>query len=295
MVYQNKLVAVIKHNGKILREKDDNVVYLPFLAEYEIFIKNLNSVEAVISISIDGKDILDNQNLVIRANSNCSLEGFLKNNKVSNKFKFIQKTDQIVNYRGDHIDDGIIRIEYRFAKQFYSSVSNTIIEHHHIYNFHPPGCRCRDCNPLWIISPPYYYGTTSIGNSGTFSSSGMTQGPLSINAANGILNHSQGNTPVSANLSNCCNTSINPAFMPEINSDEGITVKGSESDQKFDSAWTPQLEDNSQVVIIRLRGYKGETKVEKPVLVKTKLICSTCGRKSKSNIKYCPECGTFLS
>jgi len=78
MVYQNKLVVVIKHNGKILREKDDNVVYLPFLAEYEIFIKNLNSVEAVISISIDGKDILDNQNLVIRANSNCSLEGLLK-------------------------------------------------------------------------------------------------------------------------------------------------------------------------------------------------------------------------
>jgi len=43
MVYQQKLVAAIKYNGKILRELDNNTVYLPFLAEYQIIVKNLET------------------------------------------------------------------------------------------------------------------------------------------------------------------------------------------------------------------------------------------------------------
>ena len=43
MMYNNKLVAAIKSNGKVLREFGEEV-YIPFGSEYSILIKNLHSV-----------------------------------------------------------------------------------------------------------------------------------------------------------------------------------------------------------------------------------------------------------
>jgi len=59
MVYSKKFVAVIKCNGKILRETSkDNDVILPFGAEYSILLKNLDHRRAVAEVSIDGVDVL---------------------------------------------------------------------------------------------------------------------------------------------------------------------------------------------------------------------------------------------
>ena len=84
--------------------------------------------------------------------------------------------------------------------------------------------------------------------------------------------------------------------MPQfISSDEGITVKGSESSQTMSQIQLSPLEEASHTIILKLRGYDNKDKpLEKPVLVKTKLKCTTCGRTSKSNIRFCPECGTAL-
>ena len=41
MVYNEKLVASVKCNGKVLRE-DKDTVYLPFGSEYSILLKNMN-------------------------------------------------------------------------------------------------------------------------------------------------------------------------------------------------------------------------------------------------------------
>ena len=107
MTYNQKLVAVVKVNGKVLRDTDD-VIRLPFGSEYEIYLKNLNSQRAVVNISIDGQDVLDGNRLVIDPNTEYALEGFMKDRKVRNKFKFINKTKEIADYRGDNVDDGII-------------------------------------------------------------------------------------------------------------------------------------------------------------------------------------------
>jgi len=115
MMYNSKLICVIKVNGKILREQGD-VVYIPFGSEYEISMKNINNVGALVNISIDGEDVLDGSALILRPNNDYSLEGFMGGNKVSHKFKFIEKTQQISDYRGDRISDGIIRITYKFEK-----------------------------------------------------------------------------------------------------------------------------------------------------------------------------------
>lgn len=321
MVYQQKLVAVIKYNGKILREKDNSLVYLPFNSEYEILIKNLESRDCVVNISIDGTDVLDKQQLIVKANSSCSLEGFLKNNKVTNRFKFIQKTSKIQDYRGDRIDDGLIRIEYRFVKLDQSIMINHIFIHEtqNIW-FHPYWCECYACRTNRFNSQRPYYNYTSnpiihsgIGAGGATYS---TSGNISLGAANGSsdpniissVNHiaSSVNSPEGCAKLNSAphvdvwvtdDASVNPnAFMPVIDNAEGITVKGSESNQKLEQVYVSPLEDNAYTIVLKLSGYNQTNQpVEKPLLVKSKLKCSTCGRQSKSNTKYCPECGTFLS
>ncbi|VVC05620.1 zinc-ribbon domain protein [uncultured archaeon] len=115
MVYQNMFVAAIRSNGKILREFENKVV-LPFGTKYEILLKNLNSVRAQVKVNIDGEDANINW-LVLPPNSEISLERFVRNNlSAGNRFKFIERTKNIEQHRGMHIDDGLIRIEYQFEQ-----------------------------------------------------------------------------------------------------------------------------------------------------------------------------------
>ena len=116
-MYGNKLVIAIKSNGKSLREEGDSV-FLPYLSEYCIFIKNLHSTSVAIGVKIDGEDVLNGRRIVIQAGSSMELERFYKDNNKSSgrKFKFIEKTKSISDYRGDNIEDGLVVISYQFEK-----------------------------------------------------------------------------------------------------------------------------------------------------------------------------------
>lgn len=120
MTFNKHFVAVIKANSKILREdrsSEHPTVYIPFGSEYSILLKNLFSRKACVSVSIDGEDILNGNSLIIDANSEINLERFLKDDlSKGNKLKFIEKTEQISDYRGDKVDDGIVRISYQFEQ-----------------------------------------------------------------------------------------------------------------------------------------------------------------------------------
>lgn len=113
MAYKNNFAVAIRHNGKILRELDE-LVYLPFGSEYSILLKNKNSRKAVVDVEIDGQDVLDGNSIIVGPNQSTELKGFMKGRAAKNKFKFIKKTKKISNYRGDRIDDGLVRVEYRF-------------------------------------------------------------------------------------------------------------------------------------------------------------------------------------
>jgi len=275
MVYHNQFVAAIKSNGKILRESNNNTIYIPFDSTYEIIFKNLNSRDALVDISIDGQDVLDNNHIIVRANSSGSLEGFLKDNKVTNKFKFIRKTNQISNYRGDFIDDGIIRIEYRFAQ-----IKPITITYNRIYNpmliYHPLGCPCPICNPPVRIVPYYPY-SPIITCSSTVTNSVGSNNQLYSTAA------------INPDVENIINNQANDVA--------GITVKGPESNQNFDKVnFIENLEENSHVIILNLRGVDEKTKqpIQEPVLVKRKITCPICGVSNKSRYKFCSNCGTAL-
>ena len=61
MMYNQKLVASIKANGKILREFKDQV-YVPFSSEYSVLLKNINTVRAIVNVFIDGTNVVPGRN-----------------------------------------------------------------------------------------------------------------------------------------------------------------------------------------------------------------------------------------
>jgi len=264
MVHKVGLVAAIRCKGKILRETfgdGESIVKLPFGSEYEILIKNLETRRVLINISIDGVSVSDGS-IVVEPNSSGNLEGFIKGYSVKNKFKFIEKTEEISNHRGDRIDDGLIRIEYTFEAH-----QPQII---HDYHYHHD----RYYHDWWW---PYY---------GPWRISYISTPPCQSESNKGLTNGSSG---VYSAAVQC-----NSVQTQNLSNDQGITVPGSKSDQQLQQAYVGTLESNSHVIIIRLVGGKEGKKIEKAIFTNTKLTCQICGRRSRSDSKFCKNCGTSL-
>lgn len=270
MVYKNNIVVVLKVDGKILREEGEFVT-LPFGSEYSILFKNLESRRAVIDVEIDGQDVLDGSRLILEPNSTSELEGFKKGNKVTNKFKFIQKTKQIAGYRGDKIDDGFIRILATFEEEN---------EWVYSYNHYVDYSNNQKYNTGFPTPQVFYSQTISLDSCAETKTSG------------GIGHSSCGTRRIKANS---CFMDLAPTEPTEPKQDEGITVKGNDnSKQTFKLGHTKTLEANSHTIILRLRGIKKASKFGVPVFVTSKRKCETCGKVSKSNVKFCSNCGTCL-
>jgi len=285
MTYQDKFVAEVKVNGRILRIKD-GAVYLPFESEYSLYLKNLNSKRASVNVSIDGEDVLDNHSLILDANSSTELQGFLRGNVARNRFRFINKTKQIADHRGDKVDDGLIRIEFAYEKpQPEPWIKKTIEEvHHHHYHHNEP--------IRWT-----YYNTPDWNTSrGILSKGGDSTIDISTAGAGGPEEQSTSMMNAqSVSESNVTMDSLGVQDQTVPNADEGITVKGSEVHQSFRYSSVGELED-STVIIINLKGLTGETNkpIQEAMTVKRKVECPTCGNRSTSAAKYCANCGTFL-
>ena len=254
MVFQNNFVAVVVCNGQILREHDD-VVTLPFGSDYSLKLKNMESRKASVLVSIDGTDVLNGSRLIMPPNSKTVLDGFLDGHDVRNRFRFIQKTKEIIEHRGDKLDDGIVRVEYHFEKrkdEFTYHYNTTLYPSWPIYRPY-----CPPPNP-WVIQ----CGGTS---------------------------EWKGSTTASSNVGGKSVMCSSPA------DDEGITVRGGDANQHFRHGSVGTLESNSYVITIRLRGTtESGAVVEQPITTRVKLECPTCGRTSKSSQKFCGHCGTRL-
>jgi hypothetical protein len=243
MVYNNKLVTVIKANGKVLREKGETV-YIPFGSEYSILLKNLNTVRALATVMVDGAVVTKGYQLIIEPGETFELEGFLKGKKVSHKFKFIEKTKRIQKFRGNKICDGLVQITYQFEK-------------------------------IAVVQPKVYptnynyrYDNTTVYSAGTPGDMLRTKGGTAVYSENKVASH---------NLN-----------------DAGITVKGSESNQFFDTGSVGALDPTTYNIVLQLKGKLKKKKLKKMITTKTKISCVTCGKKNKSSNKFCGECGTAL-
>lgn len=116
MMFHNNFVVAVISNGKICREIDSAVI-LPFGSEYSIRLRNKESRKALVSVYVDNRDATEYGKLIIPPDGYVDLEGFMDaKNGILGKFRFIEKTKQISDHRGDSIDDGLITVKYRFEK-----------------------------------------------------------------------------------------------------------------------------------------------------------------------------------
>jgi len=272
MMYNSKLVASIKANGKVLREFKDTV-YIPFGSEYSILLKNLNTVRALINIYIDGDNVVPG-GLVLNAGQEVDLQRAIRNGNLSegNRFKFIERTSNIEDHRGIKLEDGLIRVEYQFEK---------------VYPKQP--------NLTWTQTPaqPYNgYPTWTVNNSVLRGSAAdATPSYMHGTVTCSDMSYAATNMAVGATLSASAATSLNTA--PQ--SETGITVPGSKSDQKFVTASWFATETEKHNIILKLLGETEDNKaIREPITVKHKQKCNTCGHTNKATAKYCGECGTAL-
>lgn len=323
-MYKNKLVACIKAAGKVLREQKDSDgntnTYIPFGSEYSIFIKNLNTVRASVSIQIDGQDALGTS-LVVAPNSEIDLERFIKNGNFNagNRFKFIERNAKVEQARGIQAEDGLIRIEFQFEKA--APEVKEIIEKYKIVkeyeSWYGPKWPYPYYKPYWH-SDTFYGSCNNIQQQGVMRSLGMgVASGTAIGSANSAAPLSN-STPAATSFTSTAicggqngvsstsyTVEANHGEHPAVNfmqvgefqplNDAGITVAGSVSEQKFTtSAWFA-LEDTKHVVVLKLLGETVKGKVVKQaVTVKAKQKCSTCNHVNKATAKFCSECGTAL-
>lgn len=296
-MYQKKLVAVIKQNGKVLREKGDEVK-LPFGSEFSILLKNLNSVKAQVRVSIDGNDATEGTWLVIEPNQSLELKRFIKNCNLNsgNRFKFIEKTNSIEQHRGNKADDGLVRIEFQFAQPpaIHNTTYNDIIT-----NF--------PYNPWWHNQYPQPQIWLSNGNYQTIYTANISGSDTNIGDTSGQCNLN-GNIPI--NNVSCASDSPSKKFSgilrsmnmdtifvkssADVNTD-GITVPGSISDQQFQYADSFVTDGQTHALIIKLIGYTATGQpITQPITVKSKPKCNTCGLLNNHINNFCSQCGTNL-
>ncbi len=269
MMYNNKLVMVIKHKGEVLREINKDQVELPFGAEYAVSLKNLNTVRAQVKVSIDGLDATDGVSLVISPGQTLDLERFIKDGNLDkgNRFKFIERNAAVEAGRGIKAEDGLIRVEFQYEKQipwdFYKR---------NAYDY------C-DSGPWGGIRGATFTSNAAQGATASFSADAMTQS-LSDEAPRGLYK----STVRSKSLKST----------PQANT-AGITAPGSVSDQGFRLTSSFAVEDQKHVIVLQLVGRRGAMKVAKPVTVKTVRVCTVCtSRKNKFTAKFCGDCGASL-
>mgnify|MGYP001563284318 CR=1 FL=1 len=280
-MFRKSFVACLKVQGQILRESEDTV-RLPFGAEYAVFLRNYQSRRAVVRVEIDGQDVLDGRRLVVEPNSSLELERFLKDGDLhkGNRFRFIHKTEKIQAHRGDRVDDGIVRISWQYEQPTQQIITKTI---HHIYHDRAYRPETYPGGHLW------YFVDSGGANTGGATSDSATY--TSYNATSNDVRE----------MSVPCNATASAVplathYTPAPNADEGITVAGSHSTQTFQATYVGTLDPEVHVITLRLLGESPITGqvVEKPVTVKEKLQCPTCGTDNTSKHHYCGECGTCL-
>ncbi len=260
MTFKDNLVAVVKANGKVLRESDGSVS-LPFGSEYSVLVKNLDSKRIQVKISIDNTDATEGTHLIIDPNSSVELERFIKNGNLhaGNRFKFIERSDAVEAHRGIQVDDGLVRIEA--WTEFVQQVVNVPIINDIRWNYYYP-------NYPWGPYRHDHWCSTNI--------PGMQNASFVADASsspNNVLTCSATNT---------------------VSCDAGITVPGSVSNQSFTATSSFMVEPQSRVIVLKLRGRFGEAIVQQPITVKHKPVCVTCGKTNAGDARFCSTCGTAL-
>ena len=302
MMYNQKLVASLKANGRILREFKDTV-YVPFGSEYSILLKNLNTTRAMVNVYIDGTNIVEG-GLVLNAGQEVDLERSIVNGNLTagNRLKFIERTKSIEDGpRGIKLEDGIVRVEYQFEVPRPVININNVQWRNNIYS---------DVVGQTGVNQPWY--STNATSTGVSGSTGdrftlTASGSVSQMNVGGVLrgvDYSKGEA-TKASAASATSATLDSmgiqaqaahAGMATMDwNDTGITVPGSRSDQRFTTTTMGALESTKHTIVLKILGETPDNKmVTEAVTVKKKPKCVTCGKQNKATAHFCQECGTAL-
>jgi hypothetical protein len=265
MMYANKLVASLKANGKILREFKDTV-YIPFGSEYSILLKNLDTRKVIVNVYIDNDNMTPN-GFVLYGGQEVDLERSIKNNNLNEgtRFKFIERTGAIEKHRGIKLEDGLVRVEYQFEK----------------------------IQPNWYCNATTWHNNTATYNPNIFRGTTISQGlgRVSSTTTMGIVQNSVISQHHQPDATYSSTATVTTASLNDV----GITVPGSVSNQKFNTASWFATEAEKHSIVLKLLGETPDNKpITQAVTVKNKPKCVTCGKQNKATAKFCTECGTGL-
>lgn len=284
MMYKQNLAVALKVNGRVLRE-DGDTVRLPYGTEFSILVKNLNTVRALVRIQIDGSDIAEGTSFIVPANDSVQFDRFMKNGNMSAglRFKFIERTAAVENGpRGVNVEDGLVRVEFEFERK-------------QIFNA-PYRWEKRETQDWYDLRNQYAGSAVADSVNQTLSSTssvfrsekptkGISRG-IGATSASFSMNNVQNSVQSSQEF-----VSTN-ASMPK--NENGITVGGSVSNQQFSvGQWFP-TDGVTHALVFKILGAVNSESVKKVLTVSTKIECPTCGKRNKSNTKFCGECGTGL-
>lgn len=276
MMYSDKFVLAIKCNGQILRE-DKDTVYLPFGSEYVIYLKNLETRRAKVRVWIDGTEATDGIDLVVSPGQAIDLERSIRNGNLTagNKFKFIERIAEIEQHRGIGGEDGLVRIEWAFEKprpKWTSSFRrrDRIGED---YLYESMGRECCDYEPTKFVP---------------CSNDVKLSGTINTSYTGDTIQNYYCETGSTTTLDFAPITKSAPI------NEAGITAEGSISNQRFIDVADFEVDPDKHSMVIRLLGKTGELEVVQPVVVKTKVQCTMCGKKTKPPAKFCANCGAGL-
>lgn len=289
-MHKSNFVTAIKVGGKVLREFD-NSVYIPFGSEYTILLKNLSSVRARVSVSIDGKDALDGMRLVVNPKSSIDLKRFIKNGNMDagNAFKFIEKTAKVEKHRGNRAEDGLITINYEFESdwKFYSGGGLAIAggAKSRGYDTFVQKIGDNSYNPH-MQTEDFYFTSNADTAKGSYVES--------LPEPNGVQYSTTANYCAVVGDDVPRSKSVLRSALPQ--NTAGITAPGTVTEQKFVPASLFMTDGIVHTMTIELKGGVGpqNNPVKAPVTVTRLTRCSMCGTNVRQTAKFCHECGSSV-
>lgn len=258
MAYDNKFVLAVLHNGRVLRESNRGLVYIPYNGEYKVRLKNKHPfLRAKARVSIDGRSVSNLGDFILQAGETLDLERFLDHSMTDgNRFKFVPLSDGRVADPTDH-NNGLIKVE------FYREIS-----------YVPPKIMPYPIKSARCGSGP---GTGVGGSSPTWVGENL-------------------NNSVYVNWVDSSSTLTN-SITPIADEGAGATIEGGHSGQEFVYGDDFSTESYPVTLTLQLKGlersrweYEGDTR-PKPRRRRIK-YCPGCGAHRRNLEKFCGECGT---
>ena len=257
------VATIIGEDGQTIKETN-GITVLPFESEYIIRLRNKTRKRSIADVYIDGK--VAAKGIVVDQNEYVDLERYVNDLCQGARFRFVRTDDNRVKDKGEP-ENGTIEVNFYPEEDKKPEMRTIYRDNHHYYPW-----RYWDNIP-WTGSPwrPY--------NPIIYCSS--------VHNAHGNIGGS-----TSAKSIQPSNASLQ----------DGATVGGSISHQKFDTTHVDINRSQKTTIVIRLKGRTSDrsiirtlqTEDTKKVAGSATKFCSKCGRERRPEEKFCPMDGNPL-